>query len=142
MAWGAAVAAARVAWVQFHAAERAHDKAAEVFCLYGGHSGVVETELFEAMRAAGTAEEAAYAVYDDAAEVAVSARGAVCDAYDHAGFPQAFLVLEAIAPHWKDWSPDLEDALAALLSAPARTSPQARRNPHRLLAFWWGFRCP
>jgi len=119
-AWGTAVAIARVAWVTFHAAEATHNKAAAAYCRYTGPTDAVEAGLFKAIGAADTAEEATYAVYDDAAEVAVVARAAVCAAYDHAGFPQAFRALETIAPRWGDWAPDLEATLAALLAEPVR----------------------
>jgi len=120
MAWGAAATTAREVLASFHAAEEAYDTAGRACCSYSGHSGVVEAGLLKAQRAAGTAEMRAYAAYYGAREVAVSARAAVCAAYTHAGFPQAVRALDTIARDELDWSPGLEDAMTALLSAPVR----------------------
>ncbi len=122
VAWGAAVTVAWAAWGPFHAADVAHIAAQREYRRpTHPRTGAEEQRLFKAMTAASMADKTTYAVYDDASDVAILARGAACDAYDHAGFPQAFQVLEAVAPHWKDWTPDLEDVVAALLADPTHT---------------------
>jgi len=120
-AWGITVAAAQAARVLADHAGDAYDKAALAEDACYGHSEDVEEELVTvAGRAARGAANDAYATYAGAFEAAVSARAAVCDAYVSAGRPRAVLALGAIACGALDWSPDLEDALDALLRDPVR----------------------
>jgi len=121
VAWGAAAVAAQAKRQQFAEAEDAYDKAGKVRSGYGGHSEDVEVALSAAVRAAGTAEMRAYAAYYVAFEAAVSARAAACDAYIQAGLPQAVQALGTVARNELDWSPDLEDAVTALLTPPVST---------------------
>jgi len=119
VAWGTAAAAAQAAAEWVRAAAFAYVAAAGEYYDTPPTQEAAEGRRAAAVVAAGV-ETGALATYDRACEHAMFLRGAVCDAYARAGFLWAFEALGTLAPDRLGWTPDLEDALDALLAAPVR----------------------
>jgi len=118
VAWGAAAAAALEAWAPFHAAEEAHAAAAKD---YYAAACARARDAAGAVPAAKQAMRATFPVYDAARLVAAAARERAVESYVAAGLFASASALQQLFPRTLDgYSPDLEDALDALLLAPVR----------------------